>query len=57
MSQTVDPSITVLVSLADHFVDLVVSELLADRGHDMPELGGGDEAVVIAVEDLKDVPC
>lgn len=51
--RTVDPPVTILVSLADHLVDFVISELLADRGHDVPELGSGDEAVVVAIEDLQ----
>lgn len=51
-SLTVNPSVTVLVGLADHLVDLVVSQLLADGGHNVTQLGGGDEAVVVTVEDL-----
>jgi hypothetical protein len=50
---TVNPSVTILVSLSDHLVDLVVGELLADAGHDVSKLSGGDEAVVVAVEDLE----
>ena len=48
----IDPSIAILVRLADHLVDLLVGQLLADGGHDMAQLGGGDEAVVVAVKDL-----
>lgn len=50
---TVDPSVAVLVSLPDHLIDLVIGELLADAGHDVPELSGGNEAVVVTVEDLE----
>jgi len=50
---TINASIAILVGLADHLVNLVISQLLANRGHDMTELGGGDEAVVVAVEDLE----
>lgn len=49
---TVDATITVLIGLTDHLVNLVVSELLADGGHDVTELGGRDEAVVVTIEDL-----
>ena len=52
MTPTVDTPIAVLVGLADHLVNLVVSQLLADRGHDVAKLGRRDEAVVITVEDL-----
>jgi hypothetical protein len=53
MQHTVNSSVTVLVSLPDHLIDLIVGELLADAGHDVPELSSGDEAVVVAVEDLE----
>ena len=45
-------AITVLVSLPDHLVNLVVGKLLADRGHNVSELSSRNEAVVITVEDL-----
>lgn len=48
----VNAAIAILISLADHFVDLIVSELLADGSHDMAKLGSGNEAVVVTVEDL-----
>mgnify|MGYP007078551665 CR=1 FL=1 len=47
---TVDAPITVLVGLADHFVDLVVGEFLTNRSHDVTQLSRRDEAVVVAVE-------
>merc|ERR1712100_267667 len=49
----VDLSVTVDVSLSDHLVDLLVSELLTEGGHDLPQLGGRDELVSISVEDLE----
>ena len=39
--------------LPNHLVDLVVCQLLADARHDMPQLRGEDEAVVIAIEDFE----
>lgn len=50
---TVDPAITILVRLADHLIDLVVSELLTNGSHDVTELGSGNEAVVVAIEHLE----
>jgi hypothetical protein len=52
MWHTVNATIAVLIGLPDHLVDLLVRELLADRGHDVAEFGCGDEAVVVAVKDL-----
>ena len=49
----VDLAIAVDVSLADHLVDLLVGELLAEVGHDVTELGGGDEAIAVLVEHLE----
>lgn len=49
----VDPAITILIRLTDHLVNLVVGQLLADGSHDVAELSGGNEAVVVAVEDLE----
>lgn len=53
LERTVDTAITVLVSFTDHLVHLVVGQLLADGGHDMTQLSGGDETVVVAVEHLE----
>lgn len=53
MCLTVDPSITILVGLPDHLINLVVGQLLSNRGHDVTELSGGDKAVVITVENLE----
>jgi hypothetical protein len=52
---TVDTPIAVLVGLANHLVDLVISEFLADRSHNVTQLGRRDETVVIAVKDLRKV--
>ena len=49
---TINAAITILVSLPDHLVNLVVSELLADRSHNVTELGSGNETVVVTIEDL-----
>lgn len=49
---TVNTSIAILISLANHLINLLVSQLLADGSHDVAQLGRGDEAVVVAVEDL-----
>jgi hypothetical protein len=49
----VDSAITVLVSLPDHLINLVIGELLTDGGHDMSEFSSGNEAVVITVENLE----
>jgi hypothetical protein len=53
VAPTVNTPIAVLVGLADHLIDLVVGQLLADRSHDVAQLGRRDEAVVVAVEDLR----
>ena len=52
MERTVDAAIAVLVSLADHLVNLIVSELLANGCHDVAQLSSGDEAIVVTVEHL-----
>ncbi len=49
----VDLAVAVNVSLADHLVNLLVGQLLADGGHNMAQLSSGDEAVVVAVEHLE----
>ena len=40
------------VRLADHLVDLLVRQLLAEVRHHVAQLGGADEAVAITVEHL-----
>mmetsp|Transcript_54403 Transcript_54403/g.161653 ORF Transcript_54403/g.161653 Transcript_54403/m.161653 type:complete len:210 (+) Transcript_54403:166-795(+) len=49
----VDLAVTVNVRLADHLVDLLVSQLLAEVGHDVAELSRRDEAVAVLVEDTE----
>ncbi|KAF5215955.1 hypothetical protein ECC02_011319 [Trypanosoma cruzi] len=46
----VDLTIAVHVGLADHFVHLLVRQLLAEVRHDVAQLGGGDEAVAVLVK-------
>jgi hypothetical protein len=50
---TVNSAVAVLISLSDHLVNLVVSQLLANRSHDVAELSGRDKTVVVAVKDLE----
>jgi len=49
----VDSAIAVLVSLSDHLINLIISELLADGGHDMSKLSSRNETVVVTVEHLE----
>lgn len=49
---TVDSAVTILIGLTDHLIDFIVGELLTDRGHDMAQFGGRDEAIVVAVKNL-----
>jgi hypothetical protein len=42
-----DLAVTVNVSLADHFINLLVGELLAQVGHNVAELSRRDEAVAV----------
>jgi hypothetical protein len=53
MVHTVDSSVAVLVCLSNHLVDFIVGQLLADGGHDMSQLGGGDESIVVTIKDLE----
>mmetsp|Transcript_7993 Transcript_7993/g.18713 ORF Transcript_7993/g.18713 Transcript_7993/m.18713 type:complete len:210 (+) Transcript_7993:141-770(+) len=46
----VDLTIAVNVCLAEHLIDFLVGELLAEVCHDVAELGRRDEAVAILVE-------
>jgi len=52
----VDLTVAVNVGLPDHLVDLLISQLLSQVGHDVPQLGGGDEAVAVLVEDTEGLP-
>jgi hypothetical protein len=49
---TVDSSITILISLSDHLINLIICQLLANGCHDMTELSSRNESVVITIEDL-----
>merc|ERR1719217_1112082 len=49
----VDLAVTVNVGLADHLVDLLVGQLLAEVGHDVAQLSRRDEAVAVLVEDAE----
>ena len=48
----VDLPVAIDVRLADHLVDLLVRQLLAEVRHHVAQLGGADEAVAITVEHL-----
>ncbi len=52
MRLTVNTAIAILISLADHLINFVIGKLLTNGSHDVSQLGSGDEAVVVAVEDL-----
>jgi hypothetical protein len=49
---TVNSSITILISLSDHLINLIIRQLLTDGCHNMTELSSRDEAVVVTVENL-----
>merc|ERR1740125_24322 len=49
----IDLAITIDVGFPNHFIDLLVCELLAQICHDMTQLGGTDEAISIAIEHLE----
>ena len=46
----VDLAVSVDDGLADHFVDLLVREVLVEVGDDMTQLGGRDEPAAVLVE-------
>jgi hypothetical protein len=50
---TINSSITILISLSNHFINLIICQLLTNRCHDMAELGGGDETIVVTIKDLR----
>lgn len=50
---TVNTTITILVSLADHLVNLIIGQLFANGSHHVAQLGGRDKAVVVAIEHLR----
>merc|ERR1719265_692796 len=49
----IDLPISVNVSLPDHFIDLLVSQLLTKICHHMPQLRSTDESIAIAVENFE----
>ena len=49
----VDVSVTVDISLSDHFIDLLVSQFLAEISHNMPQLSRRNVSVAIFIEDTK----
>merc|ERR1719444_193145 len=49
----VDLSVTINISLADHFVNFLICKLLTQVGHHMTELSCANETVAIAIEDLE----
>lgn len=46
----VDLPVTVNISLADHLVNLLIGQFLAQIGHNVTELGGGNIAVSVLIE-------
>lgn len=51
-----DAAIAVGVSLPDHAGELVGGESVAEAGHGVGQLGGGDEAVAVSVEHPEELP-
>merc|ERR1712146_160448 len=49
----VDLAISIDICLSDHFVNLLVSEFLAEVCHHVAQLCGTDESIAIPVEDLE----
>merc|ERR1712100_764825 len=49
----IDLAITVNISFPDHFIDLLICELLAQIGHNMTQLGSADETVAVAIKHLE----
>merc|ERR1711924_275685 len=49
----IDLAIAINVGLADHLIDLFISELLPEVGHHVPQLRSTDESIAIAVENLE----
>ena len=46
----IDLTVPVNIGLPDHLVHFLVSQLLPKVGHDVPQLGSGDESVTVLVE-------
>jgi len=49
---TINSSITILIGLSDHLIDLIIRQLLTNGCHNMAKLSSRDEAVVVTIEDL-----
>ena len=56
LTAVVDLSVSVLVRLADHLVDVRLGQLVADVTHHVAQFGGADEAVPVGVEDAERLP-
>lgn len=50
LTLVIDLAVAVNVRLANHLVDLLISELLAEVGHDVAQLSRRDETVAVLVE-------
>merc|ERR1712118_522897 len=48
----IDLTIAIYVGLTNHLIDFLISELLTEVGHHMPQLCGTDESVAMTVENL-----
>ena len=46
----IDLTVSINISLSDHLVHLLVSQLLPQVSHHVAELGSADEAVAVLVE-------
>lgn len=53
LTLVIDLTVAVDVGLADHLVDLLVGELLAEVGHDVAQLSRRYEPVAVLVEDTE----
>merc|ERR1719333_1352620 len=49
----VDLTISIDIRLTDHFINLLIGELLTQVGHHMPQLRSRDETIAITVKDLE----
>ena len=51
--RTINGAIAVLICLADHFIDFLVSQVLSKRLHDLAQFVGRDSAAAILVENIE----
>merc|ERR1712078_347960 len=49
----IDLAIAINIGLANHLIDFLISELLTEVGHHMPQLRSTDESIAITVENLE----